>query len=638
MKKFDGRLPILHRTVEADVQVVKRAEDGSPTLYDISVSSEAEVTRWFGVEVLDHSRAAVDMSRMKSGAGVLIDHASDQVGVVQSARLDEGSKRLRASVQFSRSARGKEVEQDVADGIRRNVSIGYRVMDMKLVEQRGDVPVYRITRWMPVEVSFVGVPADPTVGVGRSDDAGEQYPVNLDDGAAVEEEQMQHRKLDSGGAGGSGGSAPEKPVVTVDNRKDILEIMEVCEANGLGSRASEWIRAGHDINAVMKLILAERKSNGKAQAASDSVEAIAGTKEAKQYSYARAILQANDNGSDGNYDGFEGEIHRELLKRSPAGAKYRGGILIPMRVRDITGEPVEKRTLDSKTIGKGVELVPDIQQDLIELLRNRTYVLQLGARLLTGLSQPLSFPRQTGPIVAQWVAENPGANVGASDPALGLGTLIPKTLQATTGYSRQFLNSATIDVEGWIRDELATVHGIAIDRAAIHGAGANGEPTGIYKQTGTGTEPFAGVVQSLPHLINMQTAVANANALMGSIGYLTSPTVAGRFKQTLDFAASAAGRPIWDGPFSGGTIGGYQAFATNQVSSTMSTNEPTGGSELGVVFGNWMDMIIGMFASMEIIVDPYSQKKQGLIEVTSFQMADVLLRHPESFSKSNGAT
>jgi hypothetical protein len=56
------------------------------------------------------------------------------------------------------------------------------------------------------------------------------------------------------------------------------------------------------------------------------------------------------------------------------------------------------------------------------------------------------------------------------------------------------------------------------------------------------------------------------------------------------------------------------------------------------VFGNWGDMLIGMFGSLEIVVDPYAKKKRALIEVTSFQMVDILLRHGQSFSKSHGAT
>jgi hypothetical protein len=70
----------------------------------------------------------------------------------------------------------------------------------------------------------------------------------------------------------------------------------------------------------------------------------------------------------------------------------------------------------------------------------------------------------------------------------------------------------------------------------------------------------------------------------------------------------------------------------------MNGSDPTGGSSYGLVFGNWSDMIIGMWGALEMIPDPYAKKKQGLIELTTFQMTDVLLRHGESFVKATGAT
>jgi HK97 family phage major capsid protein len=660
MKRIEDvrKLPILFRSMTADVLVKRDASDAAkPALYSMSVSSEAEVTRWFGIEVLDHSPNAIDMSRMNNGAAVLVDHYSDQVGVVESATLDTQARKLRADVRFSKSSRGQEVEQDVADNIRRNTSLGYRVISMKQVENRvtpdGNIPVYRVTRWMPYEISIVGVPADASVGVNRAEGDGDQFPVEL------EEEKMLHRsglKLDGGAAGGGGGGAAADPaaaaapaaatrtIETRDNRADFVEIMEMCEANGLSNRATEWIKAGHSPDKVARLILSERQSRGDKtlQPGAESVEAMgASKKDIKRYSFARAILVA----AGEEKGGFEAEVNTELERHVPTGVKRHGGFLLPNRLslvdparreREMNG-PMLNRALDSKTFGKGVELVPDIQGDLIELLRNRAYVIQLGARVLTGLSQPVSFPRQTGTVTTFWVPENPGTNVTASDPALGLATLIPKTIQATTAYSRQFLLTATIDAESWIRDEFGITHGLAFDRAAIHGLGANGEPVGIYKQTGTRTVSVGGAV-TYGKLVDMQTQVANLNALDGTLGYLVSPTSAGFMKQTTDFAGSAPGRPIWDGPFQGGTIAGYKAFATNQVSITMSTNEATGGAERGGIFGNWNDLIIGLFAAMEIIVDPYALKKQGVIELTSFQMCDILIRHPESFCKTNGMT
>jgi HK97 family phage major capsid protein len=432
-----------------------------------------------------------------------------------------------------------------------------------------------------------------------------------------------------------------RAMAEVDVKKDAIEgerertrlLAEIGKTAGLTERVADWIQSGASVEKAQTEAIEHLRTKGPALKPADPLEGLS-DRDRNDYSYRKAILQS----ADGDLDGLEAEVHQELLRKHPTGITSRGAnkvsVLVPMRLHDRW----EKRTLDSKTLAKGAELVFEQPGELIELLRNRAFVFQMGARLLTGLSGPVAFPRQTGGMTVFWVAENPGAEVTSSDPALGLATLVPKTLQGTTGYSRQFLVQASIDVERWVRDELAIAHGLAIDRAAIHGLGANGEPVGIYKQTGVNAVAFGGTVANYGKLVDMQTAVANQNALSGTMGYMTCPTAAGKLKQNLDFSASAAGRPIWTGRFDEGEVSGYRAYATNQVSSVMTGSEATGGSELGVVFGNWMDLIVAMFASMEIIVDPYSLKKRGVIEVTSFQMCDELLRHPESFAKSTGAT
>jgi hypothetical protein len=142
-----------------------------------------------------------------------------------------------------------------------------------------------------------------------------------------------------------------------------------------------------------------------------------------------------------------------------------------------------------------------------------------------------------------------------------------------------------------------------------------------------------GGVPTFGKLIDMVTEVAKDNALLGNLSFVTTPGMAGKLAQTL--VASAAGSEmIWEGTVIGGTMGGYSAAASNQVSSTL-----VGGAEHGILFGNWSDMIIGLWGGgLEIVVDPYSLKKQGLIEVTTFQMVDIAARHAESFCKATGAT
>jgi HK97 family phage major capsid protein len=626
-RALPGEPGIRFMPVQSIRKLEARAGDAEDVArYEVAFSSEFEVERqgWFGTyrEVLDHSPGAVDMTRFESGtAAVLEEHRGVPIGVIESASIDQKDKMGRAVVRFSPTQRGRDAQMDVDAEVRMNISVGYMPKRAKLIEEneeRGDL--WKITRWMPVELSLVGVPADPSVGVGRS--AGESwYPqVEIEDNPQPEVRRMPDVDL-------------KKEGVEAE-RARVKALAEIATTAGMpAERVTEWIEKGSSVEMAQADAIKHLRTKGEALKPEDPLEGLSDGDRAR-YSYARAIAQA----ADDNLDGIEGEVHKELVRKHPTGLSSRGAnkisVLVPMRLRE---QSWAKRTLDSKTVAKGSELVFEQPGELIELFRNRSYVLQLGARLLTGLSAPIAFPRQTGGMTVFWVSENPGVDVTASDPALGLATLIPKTLQGTTSYSRQFLVQASIDAEMWIRDELAIAHGLAIDRAAIHGLGANGEPTGIYKQTGVNSVAFGGTVANYGKLVDMQTAVANQNALAGATAYMTCPTAAGKMKQTLDFSASAAGRPIWDGPFDNGIISGYKAVATNQVSAVMAGSEATGGTELGTIFGNWMDLIVGLFASMEIIVDPYAQKKRGLIEVTSFQMCDELIRHPESFTKSTGA-
>lgn len=135
----------------------------------LSFSSETEVGRWFGIEILDHSQGAIDFTRLHSRAPFLMDHNSrDQIGVVESAWLDQSQRKGRALVRLSKSARGEEILQDINDLIRTNISVGYTIQKAILKEQREHDDVYLITGWQPYEISCVSIPADTTVGVGRS--------------------------------------------------------------------------------------------------------------------------------------------------------------------------------------------------------------------------------------------------------------------------------------------------------------------------------------------------------------------------------------------------------------------------------------------------------------------------------------
>lgn len=150
----------------------------------VSVSSELPVERssffrepW--IEVLGHGKDEVDLARLNGGASVLYNHSrdrADRIGVVKSASL--ANKRIEAVVRISKRDDVNDLWQDIRDGVLKNISVGYTIGERTLTRESKDGPSeFRVTDWQPHEVSFVDIPADPSVGVGRNESGELMYRV-----------------------------------------------------------------------------------------------------------------------------------------------------------------------------------------------------------------------------------------------------------------------------------------------------------------------------------------------------------------------------------------------------------------------------------------------------------------------------
>ena len=145
----------------------KAASDESRTV-PAALSSEQEVERWFGREVLAHEDGAIDLSRADGlGLPLLWNHdPGTPIGRIEGIRLDP-DRVLRGTLRFSSNARAQEVWTDVREGFLNGVSLGYKVQRW---EEKDKEETVRVTRWQPIEASIVSVPADATVGINRSED------------------------------------------------------------------------------------------------------------------------------------------------------------------------------------------------------------------------------------------------------------------------------------------------------------------------------------------------------------------------------------------------------------------------------------------------------------------------------------
>lgn len=193
-KKKTGIQENLSRTFHG---LAIRAVEGEERTFELSFSSEEPYSRWFGMEILDHTDGCVDLDRINSIGCLLYNHNRDKVvGKVLKAWKDQN--RCSAKVQFDDDEESDVIYKKVKSGTLKGVSVGYRVdtweevmPGKKSADGRFIGPCNIAKRWMPYEISIVSVPADSTVGVGRQIQENHYKSVNMLD---VYSRQLQINK------------------------------------------------------------------------------------------------------------------------------------------------------------------------------------------------------------------------------------------------------------------------------------------------------------------------------------------------------------------------------------------------------------------------------------------------------------
>ncbi len=605
-------------TIQRSFGITRAVSDGE--LIKMSVSSETEIEDWPGqILILDHSLESVRMERIKK-AGVGRDrHFGRQLCSVERAEIED--QKLQVWVRFCNDDDAQAFRKDVMDGIRRNVSIDANVHRATLVEQRDNAEVFRAIDWEPLGFSFEPYPADINVGVGRSLENKPTAPAIItrtkQEEATMPDLTLEQIREEV--------RAEEKAKIArelhdaksaVQSNEVHAKILKLARKYGCEDLAESAIESGMSIDKFQAQLLEKvdlsRAAEPVARLNPDSGRAGISETEAKQFSILRACRMA----AAGRLDGFEAEMSQEIsrkLGREP----QAGGFFVPAEVSEIS-MPVRRATMAAGNFATGGATVATETRSMIELLRNMTVVERAGARVLNDLVGDVSFPRQTAGSTISSKAETATATETNATTDDIKGT--PHRLTAFVPFTRQLLAQSSTDVEAWLREDLMTQAAIQMDYQCLFGTGAAGQVKGVALTTGIKTLTY-GAAATWAKVVEHETVIDTANALMGSLAYVTSPSAKGKWKTKSKDAGS--GQFIWQNNL----VNEYAAYATNQIAST-------GTYANRSFFANWRDMLILMWSGMEIIVDPYSAKKTGQIEIQIEKMWDMILRHPESFSMS----
>lgn len=587
-------------------QVMTRADSMDAVVGDdrrvrMSISSETPVERYNGMEILDHSADSIDLSFLNSGrAPLLLDHdPTQQIGVIESVELDASARKLRAQVRFGKSGRASEIYDDVKDGIRGNVSIGYHIKRVQKVDGG-----YRAVSWTPVEASIVSIPADSQVGVGRSavDAKPEAIPQIQTEVVTMSDHQT--------------GAVTAEAAVAKRN-KEVQEIISLATRHNKRDLAHEAIASGASIEQFRGMLLDKI-----ADKPLDAPEIEMTSKEVRQYSLLSAIRSA----SAGRLSGFEAEVSQEIAHRS---GKEARGFYVPYTV-------FAKRDILTTSPANGSNLIATdhLAAEFIDALRPMLTIGSLGARMMQGLKGDVSIPKLGTKTSVGFVAENTAPSPEGA-PIFTQVTMSPKTLAQFVDISRKLMMQSDPSVEQIVRDDMLRQFAAKIDEVAIEGGGAN-EPTGILGTNGIGSVAIGtnGGAITYASLVNLEREVSIDNALTGSLAYLTNPKVVGAMRQTARQSSGVEGNFILNDT---NTILGYRVASTTLVPSDL-TKGTSSGVCSAVIFGNFSDLMIGMWGSLDVLVDPYTGSAAGSTRVAMYQDVDVKVRHAESFAAIKDVT
>jgi HK97 family phage major capsid protein/HK97 family phage prohead protease len=590
--------PVTEQMMRSEPVALTRAQqiDDEDRTLEFPFSSEYPVARYFGNEILAHTREAVDLTRLNDGAPLLFNHDPDKlIGVVERAWVDEDQKRGYARVRMSRNPFAQEVMNDVRDGVLRNVSFGYAINDM---EQRGED--FIVTRWSAHELSLVSIPADPTIGVGRSMDA----PIAATAASSVPPStDMEDNTTDLMAVRAEAASEAAKA-----ERTRISGITAITEKHGMADLGRQLIESGRSLDEARAAVLDQL--GAKAQPVSESAgDSGLSAKETREFSFQRAINALANPGDRKLQEAaaFERECSEAAAQRA---GKVAQGIMVPSEVlrRDLTVGTAS---------GAGDLVGTDFRPgSFIELLRNRSALAGLGVTSLSGLSGNVAIPRQTASATAYWLAES--GSPTESQQTVDQVNLSPKTVGAFTDYSRRLMLQASIDVEQMIRQDLATVLALEIDRCGLYGLGNTSQPLGVKLTTGINTEDFGAATPTYAEAVSMESKIAADNADIGAMAYLMNATMRGNLK-TKD-KGTDTGAYVFE---PGGTVNGYNAVVSNQVESG------------DIFFAVWSQLIMAMWSGLDLTVDPYTHSTSGTVRVVALQDVDFAVRHPEGFCRGN---
>ena len=629
--------PRIFRTAAISIET-RALEDGkTEAVVRASVSSEEPYERYMcdengeyvrAYEVLGHKDGEIDFSRMKDGLVIQDTHWGDQIGIIREPEVKDG--KLGGVIEFGSGERSQEIARDAAKGIRRNMSVGYIVN--KYVRDgvaEDGLPIFRVVDWTPYEASFVNVPADASIGVGRvlnTTDGGAEPATRAAVKPSAVQKKKEEKEMDAKTIAALMAKAERAHMKAADVSAMIEEGKTEAEiSDAIAERALKY---ADEVQQKAEKEAAERAAKKPDMPTPGAPTIIAeGKPNGRKYNLMNVIrsLVAAHDGNVGPDVGFEREISQEIARQNHKSAK---GIFVPSWAL-LTG----KRALDTSNAG-GLVATDTLFGEFIQALVADTVLGRVGIRTLEGLVGDVAIPKGSA-ATAYWITPE-GGNATATTPGVGQVAATPHTVGAYTDITRKLLIQNGISSQNLVADELRGAIARAVEAAVFSGTGANGQPTGLDNFTevvggetvGIPTVSMAAGAPTHADMVEFWSKIYTANANGERMSFIGSPAVKALLRTTRDVTVikNEAGT---DNVAAVGTdylcdadsrVEGYEFHMSNLCNSKK------------LYFGDWREIMLAFWSGIDLIVDTASLSLSGGVRVVAFQDCDVIIRHRESFA------
>ena len=543
---------------------------------EATLSTDTPVQMGDSEEILLHSPENIEFHTTR--LPLLLNHdSSEQIGIVEGLRI-MGDK-LMGKIRLASDDKAQEIYQDIKDGIRENLSIGYQVLKAHFDDMGRKI----VTKYRVMEVSLVPIPADQNAGIGRSIEC-----VQENDDFYIrtfkQENKMSEIKE----------SRKEKNA----ERERCNEIISLAKHHDKMDLGMEHVESGKSVEQFRSVLL-------------DSIESQPLDVQSRSYDLPKeySVVNALRGIQDVSARGLEWEISQDLEKHQPK--TNANAVLLDTRAM-VGSSDVVQTTVDSR---------------IQDFLQAKSIIANLPVTRFSGLTGDLKIP--VGTSASGFTALQTDGTTQASQTDI---TFTSRDLTAhrfgdVVPLSYGLLQQATPDMESFVRRTIANTFAQGYDDQILGGSGSSGNVKGILNTTGINVVSCSGSDPAFANLLSCVTEIGADNVDLTRLARIVNPANLDNLSTAVKYSSTAS--PLLDmNVVEGGQVGtmlGYPVFATTKISAD------------NYLLGDFSHLAVGEFGGIEVAMNPFFDDRRFIQSLNAIFTFDAVVIHPTAFCKMTKA-